>query len=116
MAKRVFKRRYYKLWWGAIHQFNLSPTEALLLGLIDGLSRRIGWCYASKKSLAKTLNVSMQTIYNTMKKLSEKGLLVQSYKKLENYNTTLLTPTQKWIDFIEALEFGLDYIENEETD
>ena len=102
MAKIIFKNKYSYLWWYAIKEFDLSPTEVLLITLIDGLSKQKKWCWASKSSLAKTLNVSNQTIYNIMNRLFKKGLLEQG-ERLESYSTKLLKPRRKWSKLIKKL-------------
>ncbi len=103
MTERTLKKIYYKIWWEVIREFNLSPIEVLTICLIDGLSRQKGWCYASKIALAKTLNVSPQTIYSTINELITKGLLVKSDKKLEGYKTSLFAPTEKWRNLVNYL-------------
>ena len=106
MKKTIFKKTYSKIWWGVIQKFDLSPTETLLMFLVDGLSRQKGWCWASKSNLAKTLNISNQTIYSTISKLLSKNLLEHG-EKSDYHKTALIGPTKEWSDLINKI--GTDF-------
>jgi hypothetical protein len=69
------KDLYARFYWGVMEEFDLSPTEALLMTLVENLSKKGRPCFASKKKLATTLNVSEPTIYNCINRLMEKRLL-----------------------------------------
>ena len=107
MTEIIFKNTYVKIWWRVVKEFNLSPTETLLMVLIDGLSRKTGWCYASKSRLAQTINVSDQTVYSALNKLHSKELLEYGGKYI-SYKTSLIKPTEKWSNLIEEIKSGLN--------
>lgn len=103
MPKIAFPNTYYKFWWGVITEFNLSPTEALFVGFIDGLSRKHGYCYASKLTIAKTLNISTQTVYNLQKSVISKGVLVQLEGRA-NKGIARIAPSLAWKQFVKSKE------------
>jgi len=90
-----------KFYWLALTEFNLSPAQGLLMYLVHGLSRRKGWCFASKAVLAKFLNVSKPTIYSLLKELEGPPLQLIERKNehLGGMNSTLIRPTQRWEQF-----------------
>ena|SRR3989344_405240 len=121
---KTFEKTFYRLWWITISTFGLTPTEALLMFLVDSLSKNRGWCYASKKTLADLLNVTEPTIYNAQKKLIDKGLLLKSiepdgdtvswkpanqliaWAQSHGRKITYLTPSEKWKSLISSLSGG----------
>ncbi len=86
--------RYSEIRWEVIGLEDLSPTEALLLFLIYGLSRRNGSCYASKSHLAREINVTEPTIFKTLKILAAKNLIEKGAKT--KYGVVRLKPTDKF--------------------
>ena len=80
-------------------QLGLSLMEYCIADTIHNLSNNPkspvqGWCYASKDTLAEMLDTTRQTIFTSVKKLIEKGLI----KKHEE--TKYLRTTQKWFNKI----------------
>lgn len=116
----TFQKTYYRAWWGTIQTFDLNPTESLFMFLVDSLSSRTGWCYASKKTIASVLNITEATVYNTQKILINKGLLEKSYaennymslnasgqpSKENKYKKAFLRPSDRWTDFIRDVANG----------
>jgi len=71
---------YTPFYWDVPEKFNLNPTEALLLTYIKNFTRgKRGYCYASKKYLAETLNVDPSTIFKALNTLEEKQLIVREF-------------------------------------
>lgn len=54
---------------------NYQATPSLLFGLIQSLSLKQGYCWASNESLAKELNVEVTSIKRYLKKLKEDGFI-----------------------------------------
>lgn len=53
----------------------LSYSEALLLDVIDTLSRKTGWCFASRTYLARLFGLSPRQIRRYIQSLYKAGLL-----------------------------------------
>ncbi len=106
MAK-LSKSKYCQFWWNSLTELDLSPTEALLIHLIDGLSKKRGFCYMSKSNLAGYLGVGVSTIYATLNKLERKGLIIrESEYDSTGMKSTKIYTTKKWSDFVSMEEFG----------
>jgi len=103
MAKPAFQGRYYTHRWAVQKEFNLSPTDALVAGLIDGLSHQMGYSYASKGTMAKTVNVSVPTLNNAIRRLKEKCVIEELPGKLQPKRIARFTTTAKWNAFISKL-------------
>ena len=85
----------------ALHELNLDPRDYLMADTIHKLSGNAskihGWCYASKKYLAKSINVSERTAFRSINRLKDKGLIEHHHKQAQ-----LLRTTQKWIEAVEV--------------
>lgn len=99
---RNSSKAYESFYWGSPKKFDLTPCESLALFLIKGLSKKSGKCYASKKYLAETLNISQPTIFNTINNLINKGLIEKLYKNTNG--VMLIKPTNYFNDYIESLK------------
>src|SRR3990167_8167876 len=76
-------------------ELGLTLLEYILCDKIYHLSnnpKHQGWCYASRKTLAKMIDVTDRTIYNLLNKLISKGLI-----ELDK-ETNFLKTTQLWFD------------------
>jgi len=93
---------YEYFYWGAIRYFDLSGYESLTLFLISGLAKKSKKCYASKKTLAETLNVSQPTIFKAIKKLVNKRLI--EYTGEIKYGIPVLNITDEFQSFIESMK------------
>jgi DNA-binding MarR family transcriptional regulator len=71
--------------------------------LVYSLSRQYGWCWASKRTLAQTLNLTEPTIYNLIKKLVLKGYLDRAALNFKNKKRALLKPTDQWENYMKEL-------------
>lgn len=54
---------------------DLIPAEKMLLGEIDALSKRTGWCTAGREHFAKWLNCTAENVTYYTRKLEAKGLI-----------------------------------------
>lgn len=95
-------KTYITLYWITLTEFNLTLAECCLIYLIKGLSKNLGYCYASKKSLAETLNTTETTIYSLTKKLIGYGLLKKC--GFLKYGAMCLAPTSKFNEHIKSLK------------
>lgn len=102
----IFKRKYVKHWWQTQQEFGLSPTEVLVTDLIWGLSRRTGHSYASKASMAKTLNISIPTFNNAIKSIKKKGVVQEHPDKLMPQRIARFRTSETWNKFVKELEDG----------
>jgi len=94
------KKNYFIVWEEALVLFDLKPSDASLLFLVCSLSKKRGYCYASRETLAKKLNVSVATIYNLLRKLKRRGLLTNA--GTSNYYTVKIGLTDKMESFLEG--------------
>lgn len=53
----------------------LNSTDKLLMGIINSLSSKDKYCYASNEYLANRLKVSKRTITNSLAKLSNENFI-----------------------------------------
>ena len=73
--KRRSGLRYGRVDFNLRRRFGLSVSQALLLDVVATLSRRTGWCYASRAYLALMLGLSVRTTRRLLSSLAEEGLL-----------------------------------------
>lgn len=106
MTRYKSRVKHVKIFWISIAEMDLTPSEVLLLYLIEGLSQKKGICYASKETLAKHLNVTKATVYKLLKSLEAKGLITRSPEKLSGMTTTIIKPSQKWTNHMRELREG----------
>lgn len=104
-SNKKYDKYYIYFYWGALNEFDLSLSEGLLISLIATLSHKFGYCYASKKFLAKRLRLSQPTIFKCQKNLFEKELI----KKvgISEYGVIYLSPTEKFNSYIKNFK-GVD--------
>jgi len=95
------KETYDSIFWATVKEFDLSPVEVLLTALIFGLSKKRGYCFASKDYLAKIINVSDGTVFNNLRKLKEKGLIREGVSN-DEYGTKGIQLTEKWHLFVKS--------------
>ena len=70
--------------------YGLTLNEYVFLDMVFHLSSKTGWCYSSKEYFAETLDLSRQSIFNLIKKLTDTGWLEK-----DEASTNLRT-TEKW--------------------
>ena len=89
--------RYAKLYFGACLRFDLSLTEATLCDVVVVLSRKTGWCFASRVYLAHILRVSERSVRRMVTRLEELGLLERRKGHPRQLRATML-----WISECQA--------------
>lgn len=100
---------------------NVTSTDKLLLGVINSLSIKQHYCYASNSYLAKVLNVSKRTITNSISNLKEQSFIKIDYlenerriylikESIENFSRGIEEYCQPSveIDFYHKKEYGID--------
>lgn len=99
---------YTKFYWIVPEMFEISVIKTMLMIKIYDLSKKTGYCYASKDHLAKLLRVSRQTIHNHLKSLRFQYDFIRFgplYKGVRQ-----IKPSYKWHQLMEiiGLKFGED--------
>jgi len=98
---QVEEARYTLILHSARRQLGITTNEYCLADTIQKLSSThsavSGWCYASKETLAKSLDISRQSAHNLINTLREKGL-VESQPE-----TGYLRTTPLWYDTVEVM-------------
>ena len=74
-------------WPLSLKAFNLEPVDAIILDTIRQHSESYGFCSYTKKTLAFMAGVEEATVFNSLKRLSKKGL-VQSVKPTKEERNT----------------------------
>ena len=69
----------------------LIPSEKMLLGEIDALSKESGWCYASRKHFAEWLQCGLPNITYYINKLERLGFLEVGRKQGERSKMRVVT-------------------------
>lgn len=75
------KTTYSTVFNGISIKYKLQPIEILIVSNIHSLSLKHGCCYASQKTFADLLNVSVPTISTNLKNLEQKGIIIKSETK-----------------------------------
>ena len=83
--------RYVRILIVARKSLGLSTHEYVLGAAIDALSRRTGWCYASRRYLAEVVGVSRRTVHRLLRKLRS-AELVETHPQRAH----LLRPSARW--------------------
>ena len=68
-------------------------------------SKVIGWCFATKRTIAKMLGTTQQTIFNTLNKMIERKFIEK------DEDTRHLRTTSKWFDGVILLKSSAEYQE-----
>ena len=74
--------RYGRVDFTLRKRFDVSIAEALLLDVTGTLSRRTGWCYASRAYLGDMLGLSVRQVRRLLSSLEGRGLLERHPKNL----------------------------------
>ena len=82
--------RYAKLYFGACLRFDLTLTEAALCDVVVVLSRKTGWCFASRTYLAHILRVSERSVRRMVTRLEELRLLERRAGEPRQLRATML--------------------------
>jgi len=89
--------RYSRVFFGARLRFDLTLTETVLCDIVQVLSRKTGWCFASRAYHARLLGTSERTIRRSVSKLIKLKLLERHEKDPRQLRTTML-----WISECQA--------------
>ena len=84
--------RYGRVVFSVRQHFGLSASECLLTDVISILSRKSGWCFASREYLASLLGISTRTLQRMLAHLKERELIEQ-----HPYDARRLRPTDLWM-------------------
>jgi len=95
-------KRFVYFYWSILKYFGLNPSEGLLALLIYGLSRKEGYCHASKKYLSNMMNVSEATIFSLINRLVRNGLIIKD--GFSEYKTSCYKPSEKFSEYIKILK------------
>lgn len=93
LGSRGTNPRYARVFFALRRSFGLTVSECLLVDTVAILSRKSGWCFASRSYLANLFGVSTRTLRRMVASLKERGLV-------EGHPTDprLLRPTRAWRD------------------
>lgn len=90
--------RYARVYFDARRRFDLTLAEVVLCDVIQVLSRKTGWCFASRAYLAGLLGVSERSVRRAVSRLIEIKLLERHPKDTRQLRTTLLWITENQAD------------------
>lgn len=76
--------KYDKLYTCIVKDARLGPAEAMLYGIMRGISRKSGQVNASNTYLAEATGMSKATVSRALKKLIEAGLTKCRYRRHDN--------------------------------
>jgi DNA-binding MarR family transcriptional regulator len=74
-AERRTNPTYGRVFFALRRRFGLSAQACLLVDVIETLSRRTGWCFASRDYLASLLGVSVSSVKRLLAELEGKELV-----------------------------------------
>ncbi|MDJ1498955.1 hypothetical protein QNI19_38875 [Cytophagaceae bacterium DM2B3-1] len=67
--------KYTLIYDDLLEHFDIDMYEHALLSLIDGLSVKTGWCFASREEMAKRVRMGSRWIFKALHQLTNKGLI-----------------------------------------
>ena len=67
--------RYGRVFFALRRRYDLTSEACLLLDVVATLSRKTGWCFASREYLAGLFGVASRTVQRHLSILKEKGLI-----------------------------------------
>ena len=83
--------QYGRVVFALRRHFKLTAAEFLIADVISILSRKSGWCFASREYLADLLGVSTRTLQRMLARLKERDLIEQHPNDARR-----LRPTKRW--------------------
>lgn len=87
--------KYVTILWDVKKKLGLTISEYCLLDVIHKLSQKNGYCYASKKYLAETIDMSERGVFKLITKLIELGYLEKNPEL-----TNLIRTTEKYVNSV----------------
>ena len=94
--------RYARAFFGARRRFDLTTPEVVLADVICVLSRKTGWCFASREYLASLLGVSERSLRRMLARLKAQKLIESDLKRPRQLRVTLLWITENQADDVAA--------------
>ena len=100
---------YVKIYFDLRKELDLNMNHIAILTMTYGLSKKTGWCYMSKESMADEIGITRQGLYKSINELKQKGFLVLSADGLK-----LSEGTQVKFDIFhtESRFNNIDFIDN----
>jgi hypothetical protein len=89
-------KEFYKASKEMIERKDLSDSEKMLVMVLQGLSERQGYCFATNAKLASMVGWSIDKLRNNLRTLGEKGIVAY---ELEDGNRRKLTLPQGGVQF-----------------
>lgn len=89
---------YARVYFGARRRFELTIAEAVLCDVVTVLSRKTGWCFASRAYLTSLLGVSERSLRRMLTRLTEKGLIERHQGNERHLRVTMLWITENQAD------------------
>lgn len=83
---------YGRVFFGLRQHFELTASECLLADVVMILSRKSGWCFASREYLAGLLGISTRTLQRMLARLKERELIEHHPRDARR-----LRPTGRWM-------------------
>lgn len=90
---------YARVYFALRRHFNLTISECLLIDVVVILSRRTGWCFASREYLAGLFGVSPRSVQRMIARLIDESLLERNPT-----NIRLIRPGKRYQESQVSLE------------
>lgn len=97
-ASKLTNPRYGRVLFTLRRRFQLSVSECLLADVIAILSRKSGWCFASRTYLAELFGISTRTLQRMLATLKDRELIEQHPS-----DPRRLRPTKLWTNESESV-------------
>jgi DNA-binding transcriptional ArsR family regulator len=81
--------RYGRVYFELRERYSLSVEACLLLDVVEILSRKTGWCFASREYLAGLIGTSTRTVQRHLATLKEKGLVEMNSRNGQSVRATV---------------------------
>lgn len=90
--------RFYKLYDVVLSDNKLNLTDKVIYSIVDALSQKDGYCYASNESIAKKMCKSKKTIQSSINKLVELHYFTKWSLKNNHKNYRMLTTNKSILE------------------
>ena len=97
---RRFALRYGRVYFDLRKRFDLTVEECLLLDVLETLSRRTGWCYASRAYLAEAFGISKRSLQRMLARLRAEGLVERKAGRTSPTRADWFAITEKMFDSV----------------
>lgn len=106
---------YSRIYHGLTMYFKLRPIETLILAVILSFSKGKKSCWYSQNTFAIQLNVSIPTINDGLKSLSEKEL-IRKGQRHQRYHTVQWSVTPQTLDRLRYIQGKMDRAKEERAE